>query len=200
MPANFYPFCSLFVLFFCGFLLVFTGVALPVCPSARGCSRCPQSCNQERGLPCAMTAFKAPKLLSALTLCSPSSCICIFCFSALSGLFLFPCVTPSDALSTMPFYLGSPGFGLFINPAQVRRASVALPALGRWESEMAEGSRLLAKKSDYWSADAFCSFWNQLICFQEDQLEKGRITERAVFVREALCWDNKSKVSPCLSP
>lgn len=69
--------------------------------------------------------------LSEFTQCTPSSCIYICSLSALSGLFLFLCVAPSDVLSMMPSHLGSPALGVFIKLARVGRALLALPGLGR---------------------------------------------------------------------
>lgn len=78
----------------------------------------------------------------------------------------------------MPSHLGSPAFGVFIKLARVGRASLALPGLGRWESEMAEGSSQLAK----WLCQMMSSALSGISSFvsKRTSLKKGRVTESAV--------------------
>lgn len=100
----------------------------------------------------------------------------------------------SEAHSTLPSHLGSPGFGLFIGQK-------SMSGISRFREVKERNNRReqLASKEEI-----ICQIMSLVLpgissFVLEDQQEKGRNPGSAVFVRKALCLDYRSTEGPCLS-
>lgn len=140
-------------------------------------------------------ACKAKKSLPELKQCSPSSCICLCFFYPHSPRVVFvPVCDTSEAHSTLPFHLGSPGFGLFIGQEN-------MSGISRFREVKERNNRReqLASKEEIICQIMSLALPGIISFVLEDQQEKGRSAGSAVFVRKALCWDSSSTEGPCLS-